>query len=651
MSTWATATRRWLLAGQRLCGRAGAALAVAVIAFAAVGGFLYWNTNIRNTFLSPQQQGDLQARYEHDYKRYENLPQPKIVVASISMRVDGRYRVRNMHAAPIRDVHVYMGDRDAALVGIDMGGASLVVHDKPLGYRIYRLAQPLQPGAEREVVFTLDYHPNGITAGQAQTQLVANGSFFNNKLFPRFGYQPGMELTDRNERRQHGLGEPERMHLLEDQGARANTYLTDDADWIAFDTIICTAPDQTALAPGLLQKSFMRAGRRCFSYVMQQPMQDFYAFLSARWQVKKGGYASVSGKPVAIEVYHDPKHPWNIDRMIEASRASLAYFEANFSPYQFHQLRIVEFPGYAKFAQSFANTIPYSESLGFIADLRSKDAIDYVYYVTAHEVAHQWWGHQVTGADVQGARMLSESLAQYSALMVMEHTFGRDRMRRFLRYELDDYLAGRGSEALQEQPLYRVEDQPYIHYNKASLVFYRLREEIGEAALNRALHKFIAAKAFQKAPYTTSLELLGFIRAEAKPEQQALITDLFEKIVFHDDRVVDARATKRSDGKYEVTLELHAGKHYADGTGNETAGTLDDWMDVGVFARGPAGREGEGKVLYLQRHHITSESPSIHVVVDEKPYEAGIDPYNKLIDRVPSDNRQRVTLSGVGGGG
>ena len=651
--------RRWSLAVHRLRGRSGVLLAIGVIGFAAVGGFLFWNTNIRNTFLSPEQRLDLQARYERDYKRYENLPQPKIVAASIdvdlhpetqSMRVDGHYRVRNSGTQPIRDVHIDMGDQDVALTRMDFGGAELVTHDEPLGYRIYRLQQPLLPGAERAISFTLDYHPNGITGDQAQTELVANGSFFTNRMFPRFGYRERMQLTDRNERRKRGLGEPSRMHKLEDQAARASSYLTDDADWLDFRTTICTAMDQIALAPGVLQKTFTRDGRRCFSYAMERPMENFYAYLSARWLVKKGEYTSVSGRQIPIEVYYDPKHPWNVDRMIQAATTSLAYYEANFSPYQFPQLRILEFPDYARFAQSFAGTIPYSESLGFITDLRNRDAIDYVSYVTAHEVAHQWWGHQVIGANVQGATVLSESLAQYSALMVMEHTYGRDKMRRFLRYELDDYLAGRGREALDEMPLYRVESQPYIHYNKASLVFYRLREDMGEDALNRALRKFVAAKAYQKPPYTTSLELLGFIRAEAKPEQQALITDLFEKICFYDDRVIDATATRRGDGRYAVTLTLHAAKRYADGKGNETAGTLDDWMDIGVFARGPSGNEGDEKVLYMKRHRMTKGSLRISVVVDQAPYEAGIDPYNKLIDRVPSDNRMRVSLHSPGPG-
>ena len=639
--------QRWSLAKQRLRGRLGGGLAASVLAFVAVGGFLYWNTNIRNEFVSPQQQLDRQARYEREYGQYRNLPQPRILAMSTdvdlrpetaTVRIAGRYRVHNPHPQPIRDIHVAMVE-DEALLEMDLGGAALATHDQPLGYRIYRLEQPLLPGAQRDVTFLLDYHPEGISAGAPETGVVANGSFFDSSWLPQLGYQKRYEIVDRNERRKRDLGEPTRMPKLEDEAARANNYVNDDADWLDFKTTICTAPDQIALAPGYLQREFTRDGRRCFSYEMDRPMLNFHAYLSARWQVKKGMY-----KDVPIEVYHDAKHPYNVDRMIESVQKSLAYYEDNFTPYQHRQVRIIEFPGYSAFAQAFANTIPYSESVGFIADLRDDDDIDYVFYVTAHEIAHQWWAHQVIGADMQGATMLSESLAQYSALMVMEKEYGRAHMRQFLKNELDRYLGGRAGELVEELPLYRVENQQYIHYRKGSLVFYRLREELGEAAVNRALQKFLQAKAFQLPPYTTSVELLQFIRAEATPAQQALITDLFERISFYDNRVQDAVAKRREDGKYEVTLALHAAKRHADGTGKETVVALDDWIEIGLFARGKSGEERDEKVLYLERHHITTQAPVVTVVVDELPYEAGFDPYNKLIDRVSSDNRKRVSL-------
>jgi aminopeptidase N len=327
--------------------------------------------------------------------------------------------------------------------------------------------------------------------------------------------------------------------------------------------------------------------------------------------------------------------------MIEGVKDSLDYFTTAFTPYQHKQVRIIEFPRYARFAQSFANTIPFSESIGFIADLRATDAIDYVYYVTAHEVAHQWWAHQVIGADVQGSTVLSESLSQYSALMVMEKKYGRDKIGKFLRYELDNYLSSRGGELVEELPLYRVENQAYIHYRKGSLVFYRLREEIGEEVLNRALRKFLVDKGYQQPPYTTSKELLDYIRAEAGPRHEQLIVDLFEKISFYDNRVVAAKSVKRDDGKFEVTLELKAAKRYSDGLGKETDAVMDDWIEVGIFARA-AGTDSDPKVLHLERRHITEGEPKFTVVVDEEPFEAGFDPYHKLIDRVPADNRKRV---------
>lgn len=638
---------RMRLARRRMRGPLGAATAFALLAFAGTGAYLFWNTNIRNDFLSPDDNLDLQARYEREYKRYASLPQPRILATEVeidlrpetrTMRAKGVYRVRNPHATAISEVHVQMFD-DESLVSIDLGGAELVKHDEDMGYRIYRLRAPMAPGEEREIRFEVSQAPNGITNETAQTSIVDNGSFFNSSVFPSFGYNDNAEIQDRNERRKRDLGEPRRMPKLEDEAARANTYLGDDADWIYFRTTICTAPDQIALSPGYLQKEFMRDGRRCFSYAMDRPMLNFYAYLSARWQVKKGRY-----KDIPIEIYHDGKHPYNVDRMIEAVQKSLAYYEAHFTPYQHRQVRIIEFPGYARFAQAFANTIPYSEAIGFIADVGDEDVVDYVFYVTAHEMAHQWWAHQVIGANVQGATVLSESLSQYSALMVMEKEYGRDKMRRFLKYELDSYLSGRGGELIDELPLYRVENQPYIHYRKASLVFYRLRDEIGEAALNRALKKFLQDKGYQQPPYTTSKELLDYIRAEAGPAHEQLIVDLFEKISFYDNRVETAVAKKRADGKYEVTLDLRAAKRYVDGKGRESAGTMDDWVEVGVFARGASGEEKDEKPLYLKRHRITTADPKITVVVDAQPYEAGFDPYNKLIDRVSADNRKRVSL-------
>jgi len=67
-------------------------------------------------------------------------------------------------------------------------------------------------------------------------------------------------------------------------------------------------------------------------------------------------------------------------------------------------------------------------------------------------------------------------------------------------------------------------------------------------------------------------------------------------------------------------------------------------VDIGVFARPPGGSEADEKVLYLAKHRLTQAETTLELVVDELPYEAGVDPYNKLIDRASGDNRKKVTV-------
>ena len=588
---------RWRQAVADLRGRQGAALAVLAMTFIAVGGWIFYNTNIVNEYLPADAMLDRQAKFERDYKKYENAPQPRIVDVRADVdiypderrtTIHGHYRIVNQHAVSIHELQVHMNPR-ARLQISSLDAAALKQDDPQTGFRLYELKQPLAPGAAMDFDFIVERGERGFTnngmppssgAGDVRSPLNYNGTFFSNiEMMPHFGYSRDLQILDRNERRKRGLGDVPRMAKLEDESARGSLGFP-DADWINFETTVSTSADQIALAPGYLQREWVENGRRYFHYKMDRPMLPFYCYLSARWEVRRGEW---NGLP--IEIYYDPGHPYNVDRMIRASQESLDYFTANFSPYQHKQVRILEFPRYARFAQSFANTIPFSESIGFIADLRDADDIDYVYYVTAHEVAHQWWAHQVIGADVQGSTMIVESLAQYSALMVMEKKYGREHMRRFLKYELDRYLSGRGGEVIEELPLMRVENQQYIHYAKGSLVFYRLREEIGEKTLNRALADFIRDKAFQQPPYTTTLELLDYIRAQAPPEKHPVIDELFAKIVFYDNRVVAAHSRRREDGKFDVEIEFAAAKRESDGLGREVPLSVDDWMQVGVFDR------------------------------------------------------------------
>ncbi len=479
--------------------------------------------------------------------------------------------------------------------------AERVVSDSAAGYYVFRLARPMAPGDSAVLSFDLEHDSRGFENEPSYRPVVWNGTFFDAEWLPSIGYNATGELVDEGDRRERGLGTRPRAASIDDARARTRNLLAYDADWMDFQVTVGTDLDQTAVAPGYLRRTWTEGDRRYFDYAMDAPMLNFYAFLSGRYEVAKDRWNGV-----AIEVHHHPGHEENVPRMIRSVKASLDYYTRQFGPYQHRQVRILEFPRYGEFAQSFDNTIPYSEAIGFIAD-------------------------------VQGAAMLSETLAEYSALMVMEKEHGREEIGRFLEFELDQYLRGRGGERRAEQPLVLVENQQYIHYNKGALAMYALRDWIGEERVNAALRAFLAEWKFRGPPYPTARDLVKHLRAATPDSLKHVVADLFEHVTLYENRAVRAMSRGAGAGRWEVALEVEARKIRADSLGNETDVPVGDWIDVGVYTAGRA------EPVYLRKHRVTQSRQTIRVVVDQPPTRAGIDPLHKLIDRETDDNVVRVT--------
>jgi len=618
-------------------------LLIALTGFIATGSYIYYNTNIVNRYVTQDEQELHQIEYEERFRQYEFMPRPRIVdvrtevdIFPFERRYDmrGSYLLENRGNEPLTEIQVVLNPL-AIVHELSLQGASVAWQDEDHNYTAFALDQALAPGERLELSFKTSIENPGFRNRDNASSVVYNGTFFNSfEATPVIGFTRNWMLTERQKRRQHGLEPVDRMPKLEDKRALRNSYLRTDSDWITFETIVSTVPGQTAIAPGYLEKEWEESGRRYFHYKMDAPIQNFYSYLSADYSVQKDSWNDVE-----IAVYYHHPHSYNVDRMISGVQDALEYFSREFSPYQYRQIRILEFPAYASFAQSFPNTIPYSESIGFVADIEEDD-VDYVFYVTAHEVAHQWWAHQVMGANTQGGSVVVETLAQYSALMVMEEKYGPQVMRRFLKYELDNYLRNRGSEQVAEMPLMRVENQGYIHYRKGSLVMYALKDYLGEDAVNRALRKLIKNHAYHYTPYTTSLDLIRYLREEASSEeQQNLITDLFERIVLFDLQVQEATVSETADGRFEVEMKVVANKFEADGEGRETELPLDLSIDIGAFNKNPdEAKPGEELEIYFGKHRISERETIITLSLDEKPTHVGIDPYNKLIDRNSDDN-------------
>ncbi|MEW6368174.1 MAG: M1 family aminopeptidase [Acidobacteriota bacterium] len=629
-------------ARNRFTGGFKAAAGILMLSFLGLGAYIYYNTNVLNKHQTEDDQDRLAADYERTYLRYWTMPRPTLTAVSLGVdlfpeerRADMRARLslQNRTDRALSEIHVTWNP-DLTINRIDCGQADLAHDDSRLGYRIYRLHRPLMPGESLDLKTDLTFRTAGFVNGQANQHFLRNGTFFTNyEYVPIVGYNPHRELGDPQKRKKLGLPEkPREPSNLDPSNGRFP--LMPNGSWIQFDAVLSTSPDQTAIAPGYLIREWSKNGRRFAHYKMDRPMLNFYSVQSSRYAVKRSEWNGIT-----IEVFYHPEHPYNVDRMIEAIQRTLAYCTEAFGPYPNRQIRVVEFPGFKDYAQAFPNTLPCSESAGFTEDVRNPRTIDVVFFITAHETAHQWWGHQVEAAYAEGANMIVESVTQYSAFMVMEKTYGPERMSRFLRHELDRYLSGRGNERKGESPLIRVDSsQPYIFYSKGGLAMLALKEAVGEAALNRTLRAFLERWKYSEATYALSNDLYAALERGTPEQYRGLLHDLFQDIILYDLRTTGASAASNPNGTWVLRQEVKVRKIRADGLGKETDIPCKDEIELGVYGTDPH------RPLVRERRTLEAGTHTLSYTLREKPLKAGIDPRHLLIDRVPSDNAREVRV-------
>lgn len=625
------------VARSRWTGGAVRATSVAVALVSTLGGWIFYNTNVLNRYRTATEESLPKARYEHEYARYEQGPHPTIGAAELrvelypalgGMEVRGRYALVNRASVPIDSVHVTLHP-EVEVRKLALSRASRVVlTDAEAGYRILALEEALAPGDSLQLDFHAALAPRGFRNARMPTEVVRNGSRIDRRWFPMIGYQRAMELESQDARARHGL--PPRRPLPDagDPRALRQRFALSDADLVSVTTIVGTSADQVAISPGVLRRSWTENGRRYFHYESEGATAFGGTVYSGRFAVRTDRW-----RDVALTIRHHPSHDQNVDRMMRGMKASLDYYSAQFGPYKGRTLDIVEFPRYGGFGVAHAGLIGFTEDA--LLSRVKEGEIDQPFYGTAHEVAHQWWGGALRGAVVKGVGFLSESLANYSAMMVTEKTYGPEVARRVYDFQMERYITGRAAQS-REVPLLDVEDQPYIAYRKGAVAMYMLRERIGEDRVNSALRRFVERYRDAAPPYPTSRDLYAELRAVTPDSLHAMLADWFEHVTLWELRTVKATVEPVAAGRHRVSLEVEARKLRADRSGNETEVPMDELVEIGV--RAPYGEEREGATLYLSPHRIRSGRQVITVEVAGTPGSAGIDPRRTLTERIRDNN-------------
>ena len=633
--------RHELVRGTGAAGRA-AALALAVVTLATGGSILY-NVNHLNHWESRGARRDWRAGYERKYAPSAGWPQPRVtaITAHFTLeprqrryRVAGSYGLHNPGPVAIAEVLVAV-PRELRVAALSVAAARLVGHDERFATWRFKFDRPLPPGGRTRLDFDLADDRAGF-AGEIENGSMANdGSVLvNQRVLPAIGYREGYELTDPAQRRRAGL--PVKA-VVEANGE--GPAVDGPAEWVALDLTVSTAADQRVVAPGRLVRSWQTAGRRHFHFRSERPVRNVFFVVSGRFarQTAQAG-------AVRIVVDYHPGHEANVDRILKAAKDALRWCEKSFGPYPGRELRIVELPGDAPFGGFAGPGVIYlNEARSFLIDSRDPTRVDLVTRRVAHEVAHQWWGHQVAATGREGASVVTESLAKYTEAKVLEAASGRAVLRQSLAYELDLYLAGRATAEDEEVPLARTRDEAWLYYRKGSLVMLAIADLVGEEAFDGALRDLVTAEAGAGHQPTVD-DLLRRIYAVTPPADQPLVHQWLEEVVLYDLRVESAAARRRADGRFEVTLDVEAAKSRATGRGADTPLPLDEEIEIGLYAHDPD-RLHPGRrepPLHLARHRLRSGHNRLTIVVDRRPEVAAVDPYLTRIDRNRLDNLVEV---------
>ena len=623
---------------------------VSVFIFLIIGSYIFYNTNILNTYHLPKYYERQSAEYEKKYKKYDNIPSLKIIdVAAYvdlfpsegRLEYSGNYKLKNKTSVQIDTIHSNFSVKVPFSNFNWSVQTSLASSDSIFGWNKYVFNEPIKPGEEVELNFSGEWHGKGFMNAGVHKKVIKNGTMiWSGELFPSFGYSSDVEISTSRKRKKYNLPKRKGMLKHNDINGKNHNILGDNADWVTFEIIIGTEKDQIAMAPGALESEWVENNRKYFQYKVGQPILNLFAIISGKYEVFKD---SLDG--IDLEIYYHKSHDYVLSSLIDGMKKSLKYYSDIYGPYPYKHCRIIEFP-YGMYAASFPNTIPFSENMGFILDVDIDDPedLDLPFWVTAHEMGHQWWPHQLVGANVQGSAFLSEGLSEYSAVSLLAQEKGETQLRKFLEYELDKYLFGRAVESRFEPPITEAEGQQYIHYNKAGLVMYTLSDFIGKDKFNLALGEFIESKRYSSAPYPTIGDLIKNIRKYTPEDLQYLVTDTFEKITIYENKAKEATAVKKNNGNYLVTFTVEAQKFYSDSLGYQHKSTLNDWLEIGILGDSLINNNNELVPIYLEKVLFFDSLRTFNVEVSRKPVKAGIDPIYKFIDRDKDDNLISVDI-------
>jgi hypothetical protein len=578
-----------------------------LLLFLTTGAFIYYKTNIEGGYKSSSAQLDWKAGYERQYRALAGLPQPVITAVKTTVdlypeagkyTVNGTYKLRNASGAPISRIWVSIHP-EVTHCSVSLADATRGTQDKTFRQYLYDLKTPLLPGSETTLQFSMEVVRSGFTPFNNEHAVVDNGSYIElEKYVPSLGYDSRFEIQDKSAREERAL-----PVQTPDLPADSAYHLID------FETTVSTAADQRVVTTGDLQRSWSANHRNYFHYKTTVPVNFMFALSCARYDIKKETY-----KGIDYSVLFHRGQTANLAVMMQAMKDAIDYCTQHFGPYPHNHLTLAEIPQYKGAATAYPGLVFSAENINFQGDFSDSNKINYVYGIIVHEVAHQWWANKLAPVYQPGSALLTETLAQYTEAMVLEHSFGRTFMREYLRTDNQLYFSQRNADE-KELPLARTSGQAFVCYQKGSLAMYALKETLGEQGMNNALRRLLDKHAFPGTKATAN-DLINELCRDASGHEIKLIKDWLERVIVYSLKVDVVSCKQLTNGQYDLQLKIRVNKT---DPGNNQSLLPDDDIDIAVFDKRPGEPGWHSSPLYLKKHHFSQATTILTLTVNRPP--------------------------------
>lgn len=622
------------------------------------GSFVFYNTNVLNQYHSSDEELNLRASYELQLKHYNEYSQPEMDAVSLeldlfpdfrSYQLNGSYRLVNRTNLSIDTLLIQKLPNDQVKLWFPNQPIVESIDSTMAHFGFYKLvlSQSLYPDESISLLFKQSFNPVGFTS-ELNPSLVSNGTLIDNFQFPSIGYLEDIEVSDPTFRDELQLPKKNRSADLGKSAFGQIGKADGDGEYINFEIILSTDSTQIAVAPGELLNSWFYDERAYFHYSTERKISNLYSIASAKYETLTSAIelANKSGS-VDLEIYYHPGHEFNIGSMMNAMELSVDYFSEIYSTYQFNHLRIAEVPLYHDRAQSLPGFITVAENIGFTLDIITDETPDLPFFITAHEVAHQWWGDQINPSNVQGQTMISETMAQYSALSIFQHTYPKEQLNEILQWNMRQYIKQRAQEPVEEVPLYLVETgQSYIYYRKGLIVMNAFQKLVSEKKINQALAEFIqdwnsfsGQKYLEENRFPISTDVLKYFYAVTPDSLIDQVKELFEDIVIYDNKIEKIDAVEITADQFEVNLTLSLDKLRVVDIENEQSMDFTRPIEIGFYQIDESGNRN-----LIEKIEITkkfSQSDYIYTFT-QRPDILVLDPDFTFLDKNILDNKRYI---------